>query len=538
MPPVVAIIVVAAIATAQTIYAITSRNWRLLFTGGFEFLAGLLSPKPKAPRPQGRDITVRQPDAFWQIVYGEMRVGGVLGFLHLAGSKNEFLYAVVLLCYGGPDGIESIDKIFFGNEEATFDGAGAATGKYAGYATLEKNLGTDGQAASPLLLADLPGVWLSTDKFSGHAYIVLKLKHNPDLFSDFTTESIRVQLKGRKELDPRTGSTAYSNNPVLLGRGFLVNTRFGLGATTTDFEDAGNNAAANICDELVNLKAGGTEKRYTLNGAFLTDADPGRVLDEMRRTMAGAVTNSAGSWLMRAAAWRPPMVVLDDDDMVGPPRIQMALGRQTLVSGVKGTFVETTHWQPTSYPAQAPADYLTDDGNVRLWGTLDFAFVTSAAQAQRLARIELERTRRQKRIMVACKLLAWQLLPGDTFQFTHARFNKDANDRAWTEKTFFVERVEFVMQQDEQGGTVPVVNIHAREENAGVYYWNPAAMETTFTAPPSGTFPDSSNAGQAAGAANLAVWGGFTYRPTSNPLTATDAGASATVSVAAFTMRV
>jgi len=86
------------------------------------------------------------------------------------------------------------------------------------------------------------------------------------------------------------------------------------------------------------------------------------------------------------------------------------------------------------------------------------------------------------------------------------------------------------------------VNLHAREETAEVYGWNPAVDETTFLAPPSPTLP-------AAGpspfvppnndpTARPGVLGVMTHRPTTNPLTASDAGASATVSTAAFTQRI
>lgn len=495
------------------------------------FVARLLTPKPKAPKiaPQGREISVRQTDAPWQIVYGEQRVGGVFALIHAAGTNSEFLYLALVLCYGGPDGIQSIDTIYFGDELAVTGTTPIA--KYTGYITVENNLGTDAQTASSLLTTDIPGVWPSTATLAGHAYTVLKIKFNPDLFSDFSMENIRVQLKGRKVLDPRTGTTAYSRNPVLCIRDYLTNSRFSLGVPSASMNDTFNNGQANICDETITNKDASTEVRYGMNGTFTLDTEPGRTIQEMVASMAGSISYVGGKWNIRAGAWRPPMVALDDDDLRGTITAKHALGRRELANGIKGRFFETTQWQTTSYPAYAPADLLLEDGSTRLWQNVDFQFVTSASQAQRIAKIALNIIRKQKRIVLPCKLVAYQLIPGDTFKFTHSHFN-------WTEKTFSVERVELAIEKQDQNDVIVGVNIHAREEDAGVYYWNATADESTFAAVPSPTFPNAADATTGPGALALSQNGSFTYRPTSNPVTAADVGANITVSIAAFTMRI
>jgi hypothetical protein len=86
------------------------------------------------------------------------------------------------------------------------------------------------------------------------------------------------------------------------------------------------------------------------------------------------------------------------------------------------------------------------------------------------------------------------------------------------------------------------VNLHAREETAEVYAWNAAVDESTFAAPASPTLPSASPtvfvAPNSDPTVRPGVLGVMTYRPTTNPLSATDAGATATVSVAAFTQRI
>jgi len=495
-------------------------------TAGLGFISRLLAPKPPTSGPLGRDLTINQPDAAWQIVYGEMVVGGSLFAIELLGTNNEFLELGIVWCYGGPDGIESIDQIWFGDEVAV--NGTTPISKYTGLITVEHKLGTDAQTASTILTGDLPARFSATDKGSGFAYSVLKLKQNDQKFSDFSIEGIRAKIKGRKVLDPRTGSVAWTQNPVLCIRDYLSNTRFGLGygqagrSLPVILDDAFNNGQANICDELVNKKAGGTRPRYAMNMAFTTAAEPGRAVQEMFTAMGGGPSYTNGKWRLLAGAWRPPMVVLDDDDLRGPVQITMSLGRLETFNGVRGTFLDPTHWQPTSYPFYAPPDVLAEDDGIRIWKDLDFAAVTEAGQAQQIAKLALEIIRRPKRLVLPCKFLAYELLPGDTFRFTH-------DD--WVEKTFAVEQLVMAVEHDERGGVILGVDVHAREEDPGVYYWNPSVDEGVYTTPPAGNFPPPGD-GLVSGAGNRS------YRPRSNPLTATDAGSNTTISVASFTMEV
>src|SRR3990172_3852397 len=275
-------------------------------TVGLGFLSRVLAPKPPKSIPLGRDVTVNQPDAAWQIVDGERVVGGSLFAIETGGANNEFLYVGIVWCYGGPDGIEAIEEIRFGDEVAV--NGTTPISKYTGLITVEHKLGTDAQTASTILTGDLPARFSASDTGSGHAYTVLKLKFDQDKFSDFSIEGIRAKIKGRKVLDPRTGAVAWTQNPVLCIRNYLTSTRFGLGdgqglrSLPVIVDDAFNNGQANICDELVATKAGGTRPRYAMNMAFTTEAEPGRALQEMFVAMGGGPSYTNGKWRLLAGA--------------------------------------------------------------------------------------------------------------------------------------------------------------------------------------------------------------------------------------------
>jgi hypothetical protein len=195
-------------------------------------IAQATRPRPKIPT-QSRQLSYRAVAPPRVFVYGRARIGGFICFLHLAGSSSEFLYIVMALCEGGPDGIEEIPAIYFAAEEVTFashafDTTLNATGNYAGFVTAELKKGSDTQAASALLIADIPTKWTSSEQGKGVAHLVLKLKHNLDKFRNFNLEQVRIQLKGRKCFDPRTGTTIYTENPAVQARDYLVQQRPGL----------------------------------------------------------------------------------------------------------------------------------------------------------------------------------------------------------------------------------------------------------------------------------------------------------------------
>src|SRR3546814_20337271 len=67
-------------------------------------------------------------------------------------------------------------------------------------------------------------------------------------------------------------------------------------------------AAANVCDEDVQLAGGGTEKRYTCNGTIDTSETPKAILAGLYGCMAGYVVRSGGKWRIYAGAYRTPEV--------------------------------------------------------------------------------------------------------------------------------------------------------------------------------------------------------------------------------------
>ena len=116
---------------------------------------------------------------------------------------------------------------------------------------IKKHLGTDTQQADDDLVREVPQ-WTTSHMLSGIAYLYVTLKYDADVFPN-GIPNISAEIKGKKVLDFRTGSTAFSKNPALVLYDYLSDTRFGLSVPTTQIDTTSFTTVANICDEDITL---------------------------------------------------------------------------------------------------------------------------------------------------------------------------------------------------------------------------------------------------------------------------------------------
>ena len=481
---VVAVTVAAAVGFAMTgnIPAASALLTTALTAAATYTVSTLLADTPKAfdlgEQLRGQLITSRAPDADARIVYGETRLGGNVVFVETTGAKNETMFQALTIA--GHE-IQSIQTVYANDEALTLSLVGNAyTTTYKGNATaLSFNwlLGTDSQTALPFF----SGTAASTYRFRGIATLAAKLVYNADTFPN-GIPNITVKVRGKKVYDPRTTTTAYSNNAALCIRDYLLDTTYGLGATVSEIDEQSFEDAADICDENVNLAAGGTEKRYTINGAFSSAEKPKDVLNKMLTACGGKLSYAGGRWTLRVAAYRSPSLTLDEDDIIGAVRMQASQSRRDIFNAVKGTYSEpSVLYQPFSFPPVTNATYEAEDNGEQIWKDVQFPFTTSAATCQRLAKIDLETARQQISVTVDCNLKAFALQPGDTVNMNFARYG-------WTNKVFEVYNWNFSIA-DSGSGLAPIVSLVLRETASAVYDWN-SGNETQIDIAPNTNLPD------------------------------------------------
>ena len=222
----------------------------------------------------GTKVASRSSASPRQIVYGRARVGGAITHIETSGTDNYKLSMIVVLA--GHE-IESLEEVLINDTKLTTTSSGGFQ-----YATNSRFINTDNEnnfgsgrllrykfkdgsqttADSTITSATSLG---STDKFIGMAYMLIEMVFDSEAFGG-GIPPLAFVIKGKKVYDPRTSTTAWSDNPALCVRDYITDTTYGLKATSDEVLDTtalgGFAAAANTCDS-----AAGAITTATVNGA-------------------------------------------------------------------------------------------------------------------------------------------------------------------------------------------------------------------------------------------------------------------------------
>ena len=444
--------------------------------------AQALMPQPTMAM-QARTVTVREPVMPREMVYGRARKGGVIVFLHANGDKDQYLHLIIVLA---AHRVKSIEAIYFEGEEA-IDTNGTAKGRWSGKVTVEKRLGADGQTAFAGLVEEVSEHWTEEHRLAGCAAIYLRLTYDADAFPG-GIPNITVDMEGKDDiLDPRSGEQVYTENAALCVADYMAHAIYGIGASIGSEDGTDLDAlieAANICDETVPLSAGGTEPRYTCNGVVTLSESPKTIIEAMLTAMAGRCIWQGGRWRLQAGAYRIPEVTLGADELrEGGLQLTTRLSRASNFNSVRGQFVSPENdWQPDDFPAYASVVYLSEDGGEQIWRDIALPFTISAVAAQRLAKIKLERARRQMSVKLDGKLSAWSVAVGETVQLDYARWG-------FATKPFDVQsmRLDLVQMGD---APLLVPELVLRETSPLIYDWD-ASEEQIYAAAPRTNLPSA-----------------------------------------------
>lgn len=182
--------------------------------------------------PVTRSISVAAADQMLPIVYGRANVPGLLFAQGMIGTDLVVGYA---LCVGEIDAIEMVQI-----NDANASGISGVT--------VTTYLGTSTQTADATLTSAIAGFNDSMrfdvgNGLRGIAYIVLRITTAAAVGG---WPRVRATIRGRKVLDPRVPTTAYSNNTALCMADLISNTDYGLGLTALNVADV-----ADWCDSLL-----------------------------------------------------------------------------------------------------------------------------------------------------------------------------------------------------------------------------------------------------------------------------------------------
>lgn len=447
-----------------------------------------LQPKPRG-MDQGQELQTKLDPAYpREVGVGIFATGGSLVFENVSGQNNKYLWRViafsdalinqVLYVRGRGEELEFDGDIHTGLRECTslFQKAGGGGGLW-----MRIYKGTQTQTACPELTAAFPGVITSNFVGRGVAYAVVRMEYDSEAWQGGI--DLVFVGEGAECYDPRTDTTAFTKNAVLITRQYVVGFEnngvrvVGLGCDEAeDLDDAGISAAADDCDdEIETLDT--PVPRYRAGGMISARETPRSVIANLTAAYAGAHIDMGGQITLIAGVARTPVMDISESQLLADEGIVFA-GRRTSderVNAITSTFVNPADgFQEAPLPPRKNAAAITADG-MRYETNRAYRMVYNKNQGQRLDEIELRRARCEGTLMFVAPLLAFRMAPGDWFTCTNKRWGN-------VEKTWEVQSLELAIVTRQDGPRARCI-VQATEIAASVFDWAPEDEIVVSTTP-------------------------------------------------------
>lgn len=395
-------------------------------------------------RDQGGLINLQlDPSAPRRLIIGKRATGGVLVDWYLAGTNNTRLYLPIYLSEGPCNGLT---KVWAGGREVW------STPLVHGVKTEIPDFrsggprlwltwydGRAGQTADPTLVGLSQG-WTSANTMTGCAYVVVECWWDSDNLR--SPPQLTFEVEGAKLYDRRLDTTAggsgshrlndpstwaYTGNPAVALDHYRMGWSpsgvkvLGPGEDADDWAYADFASQANVCDEDVDLKAGGTQKRYRAAGFIFANDDRASIITKLCQAMAARPADYGGRFGVISSEAKSVVLTIDDDDMIEsvPEVYSPKRTWAELVTAVEGRWQDPAQvYQPVDFPRVTDAAWVTADGGEGRTATLALEFEVDVERAQRLATLFARSERRQATLEGVYPIWAVELEPGDWFERT------------------------------------------------------------------------------------------------------------------------
>ncbi|HGJ5855640.1 DUF1983 domain-containing protein [Arsenophonus nasoniae] len=401
--------------------------------------AGSLLFQDKMPSGGYRDQAERKQMLRSSVASETVIVGKTIcsGLLFFAETKkdgedvNKTLYLALTLA---GHKISRIGRIWFNDDLIdTF-------GDKASY-----ELHNDRTEADPYLLKNSPS-WKSDMIGRGLAWLRLTLIYDAEKYP-YGIPNTKVEVWGKEIFDPRTNQTKWSDNGALV---ILDYYRSYLKVPDDDIDFEAFKAAADLCDEPVKTAENTTEPRYTINGAYELSESPASVLDTMHKCIAAEPTYIAGKHGIIMQAYNGPAALrIEANQIIDTVNITPELPLRDATNAVYGTFVDAEQmYTKTDFTPVVVKEWVDEDG-LEIKENMDYRFVSSPYQAERLANLYLRKKRAGRRIQLTMNLDGYAYRPGDVVLFNLPNLGiNDAEFRVAEWKFHPQEGVEILLEED------------------------------------------------------------------------------------------
>lgn len=376
-------------------------------------------------RSRGHLINSRSTQAEIPLVYGQIRVGLNHCYVGTTGDRNDYLHIVGIIGEGPIEGIvqsDGIDQIWIDGKLWTEYGSGNVHYEFFDGSASQ-------QVCSTLHSADVNWV----NPLRNTAYLYIRLKYDQNKFQGPPGE-ITVEVKGLKVHDPRTSTTAWSDNPALHVRDMIIRSpqRGGMGIAAYRLDDTSFGSAATYCET-----KGWTGSACINHNQAVTDN-----IALLLMAFRGELIYSENLFKLRYRdlGYESPVMTLTDDDVV------VDADRTTLQIAEADVFDTPTalrcKFLNSEKMYQVDDHVLPDREAVASEGyredSVDMTAVGGQANVVRLANYLLERRRVSKEASFQARSRCAALEPCDVVLFSHRK-------PGWTNKYFRVTNVRVGM---------------------------------------------------------------------------------------------
>jgi hypothetical protein len=299
------------------------------------------------------------------------------------------------------------------------------------------------------------------------ALIYSRFRFVEGVFSSFP--EVKAKIKGALCYDPRSSTTAWTDNPALIARDYLVSS-YGFNIDESRIDDSYTIAAANICDEILDVGDGETQKKYTCNLVLDTSNDHNTNIRKILDTMFGNVVRVENKFRIFAGAYITPTVTIDETYLDGGLSLSSNLEVRNVYNAIKGVFVnEDNNYTITDFKEQTNASYIQEDGR-KIYQDLTLEGVTNHKQAQRLAQMHLKKSRFFGTVIIKCNDKAKELSVNDNVYL-------NIDYLGYQNKVFKIVSLTF-------GENFNGVNLVLEEDDPSIYVHDDNLVNLSIAQPP------------------------------------------------------
>ncbi|MEQ5324949.1 DUF1983 domain-containing protein [Proteus sp. fly-1008] len=402
-------------------------------------VAGSLIFKPKIPSMNYRDTSerkqmLRSPSASETVIVGKTVASGLLFFAEEEPGEQEENEKITLALALAGHSIDRVGKIWLGDDLIETFGDKASW-----------ELHNDRKDADPFMLKNCPS-WKEDMIGRGMAWLRVTLTFDQEKFP-YGLPNVKCEIWGKKLFDPRTGKTEWSNNGALV---ILDYYRDYLKVPDSDIDFESFKQSADLCDESVSDAENGSERRYTLNGAYDLNESPSSVLEAMHKCINAEPTFTAGKHGIQVGAYYgPALKTITESQLIDTVTCTPETGLKDATNAVYGTFIDAEQlYAKTDFTPVIVNEWIEEDG-LEIRENVDYRFVTSPYQAQRLARQYLRKKKAGRRVQLTMNLDGYAYRPGEVVLLDLPSLNISGLEFRIAEWTFHaLEGVSLTLEED------------------------------------------------------------------------------------------